>query len=570
MRLNIIVLFCLLSFLSVLGSVSAVEDVKNSSGVYIGAFTGGSGDLSQENISSFNEKTGKPHSVFVRYVNINDSKNPQHMQWASDVVKNGAMPMFVYDPGEGLNSINNSKIDYFATKCSELNETVFIVYGHEMNLRFYSWGNQPDLYKQKFKEAAEIFHSKSSNIQMCWVPNQNWGYPWGGTDYGDGYTEFYPDGTGTYGDYVDFVGINFYEKDWDEDNIVPSDMFQSNINGGSDPVNFYQTFAVGKNKPMIISETSAFDPNLDPTTDNIINSLDSAAQTAFKNSWVSQVYNKSTISTEFPKLKIICYFDTSKIEGIDTAHHQFYSMVTDYKLPETLYKTLISDSYFIGAKNTLISSNPTNNAWEVPINKDIKLTFNRPIKEGIDLNSIVLKNSEGAVIQTTKSISGNILTIKSVSGLVYGTKYIINIPKNSLYDLYNSSLTKNYSSSFTTLQIRNTNLKIQNKGKSAIYFKYYLTIKYPEGKIVSKYLKGKLYSGKSTTINLGKYPAGTIIKLREYVYNKSKFKRTVRVTNTLYVAGKSPYTQLIVAYSVKGSPGNLYKYPVYKLKTFSI
>jgi len=208
----------------------------------------------------------KSHAIFVRYIDIGESEDQVHWNWANEVKQNGSMPMFVYDPWGGLDSINTSKIEYFAAKSKELNTTVFIVFGHEMNLRYYPWGNQPDKYKEKFRLVADIFHRIAPNVKIVWVPNQNWGYPWGGVDYGDGYSEFYPDGMSAYGEYVDWVGLNFYDKDWDENNLVTSGFFLSNIKSGQDNTDFYQKFAVGKNKPMMIAETGAFDPNKDPTS----------------------------------------------------------------------------------------------------------------------------------------------------------------------------------------------------------------------------------------------------------------------------------------------------------------
>ena len=259
--------------------------------------------------------------------------------------------MFIYDPWDGLDAMHLSDVEYFASRCNELDTIVGIVFGHEMNGPWYPWGNAPEDYTSKFKEVAEIFHENAPNVEMCWVPNQNWGYPWGGTDYGDGYSEYYPEGTGTYGEYVDWVGLNFYEKDWDEDNLVPPDMFVANIRNGQDSADFYEMFAVGKNKPMLIAEMGAFDPNKDPTAPGEKNPLNETEQAEFKNEWLEQVYDVSTLEDEFPRLNAICYFHVSKTETIDTQSHSFYDITADYRIPDSpnVYEELISDPYFIGA-----------------------------------------------------------------------------------------------------------------------------------------------------------------------------------------------------------------------------
>lgn len=346
------------SQLSVANHISTNKIVKTGSttgGCYIGAYLGGgSSDHSSMTISTFNKLTGKKHAIFSRYVDIKDSKNPNHWVWTSNVVKSGAMPMFIYDPYSGLNSIKTTDVQYFANKCKALKTRVFIVFGHEMNIPYNPWGFQPTLYRAKFRQVAEIFHSTAPNVKMCWVPNQNWGYPWKNVAFtGDGYTEYYPSGVGKHGSYVDWVGLNFYDKDYDENNIVSHDFFKSNIVNGAYGMNFYLKFAVGKNKPMLISEIASFDPNKDPTVTGKRVPLTTSAENAFKQSWISQIYNATFLKTYFPRLKAIIYFNVSKYENIDTKTHngayQFKNILVDYRIPSYYnYGKLIKNSYFLG------------------------------------------------------------------------------------------------------------------------------------------------------------------------------------------------------------------------------
>ncbi len=413
---------------------------KTRVGCYIGAYLGcGSSDLSCESIQEFNQKMGKPHEIFVRYVDIKDSYNHTHWEWAEEVKRNGAMPMFIYDPWDGLDAINMSDVEYFALKSKEFNKTVFIVFGHEMNLPFYPWGNDHANYTSKFKEVAEIFHRIAPNVEMCWVPNQNWGYPWGGTDYGDGYSEYYPEGIGTYGEYVDWVGLNFYEKDWDEDNLVPPDMFIANIRNGQDGIDFYKTFVVGKNKPMLIAETGAFDPNKDPTLPGERISLNETEQAEFKNEWIKQVYNVSTLKEEFPRLNAICYFHVNKTETVDTRSHSFYNIVADYRIPESpnVYKNLISDPYFIGAENQPPITSFTYSPENPVVNQTI--TFNASSSYDPDgkITAYEWDFGDGNITSTTEEVishsyseSGSYkvtLTVKDDKGAMNSTTKIITV-----------------------------------------------------------------------------------------------------------------------------------------------
>ena len=335
--------------------------VSRLHGCYTGAYLGcGSEDSSCQSMESFNLATGKDHAMFLKYVDIADSRNTGIWDWAQDVKANGAIPVFMYDPYGGLGSIDTAKMEYFATKCKELDTEVFIIFGHEMNGNWYAWGQKPAEYIAKFKTVAEIFHRIAPRAEMCWIPNQNWGYPWGGTDHGDGYTEYYPSGSGTDGEYVDWVGLVFYDKDYDETGHVSPGFFLSNIRNGQDGVDFYQAFSIGKNKPMLIGETGAFDPNMDPTAPGARDALSDAEQDSYKNEWISYVYDAAELEAELPRLKGIMYFNVLKTEPkVETQIHQggsaFLNVLADYRIPDdpNVYRQKISDPYFLSTSPVL-------------------------------------------------------------------------------------------------------------------------------------------------------------------------------------------------------------------------
>jgi hypothetical protein len=232
-----------------------------------------------------------------------------------------------------------------------------------MNAPWYPWGNRPEPFREKFREVAEIFHKTAHNVRMVWVPTQNWGYPWEGTDYGDGYSEYYPDGSGMHGSYVDWVGLNFYERDWDEDDSVPPDMVIANIRrgGAEGSTDFYQLFSVGRGKPMLISETGAFDPHEDePQMPS--GKAELQDWQVFKDAWIGQLYDVQQLQNEFPGIHAICYFHVMKRESIKTSTHFYSDMVADYRIPDnSIYRSLIRDPYFVGGRpllQLLPGSNP--------------------------------------------------------------------------------------------------------------------------------------------------------------------------------------------------------------------
>jgi len=95
------------------------------------------------------------------------------------------------------------------------------------------------------------------------------------------------------------------------------------------------------------------------------------------------------------------------------------------------------------------SSDPANNAVSVPVNKVIKITFNKQIYSGSAYSQITLKNSSNTVVPITTSISGNVLTITKTSGTFAGGLYTLNLPVNSIVDVNNTSILSGYTTKFT-------------------------------------------------------------------------------------------------------------------------
>ena len=91
---------------------------------------------------------------------------------------------------------------------------------------------------------------------------------------------------------------------------------------------------------------------------------------------------------------------------------------------------------------------PANKAVNVAVNKVITVTFSEPIKLGNGY--IELKDSNGAAVPFTKSISGNVLTITPKSALVQGMTYSLIVHTGSVMDLVGNNVSL-YGSSFTTV-----------------------------------------------------------------------------------------------------------------------
>ena len=117
-----------------------------------------------------------------------------------------------------------------------------------------------------------------------------------------------------------------------------------------------------------------------------------------------------------------------------------YRILNDYTLPMSI-----------------ISTDPTNGAFNVASNKKIIITFRKPIKAGSNYNQIVLRSANGKIISINKTISGYTLIITPYN-LNTGVEYKVIIPETSINDITGNKLPKNYTITFVT---DNTSPKIR-------------------------------------------------------------------------------------------------------------
>ena len=96
---------------------------------------------------------------------------------------------------------------------------------------------------------------------------------------------------------------------------------------------------------------------------------------------------------------------------------------------------------------TVTVVDPANGAVNVAINKVIRVTFNESIIKGTGWIELVTSN--GSVVPSTWSISGNVLTVNVNSTLIHGIKYMVLIHTGSVTDLA-GNIVAGYVSRFTT------------------------------------------------------------------------------------------------------------------------
>lgn len=390
-------------------------------------------------IATFNKETGKSHALIKQFIYFphgaqweNKAVYGKFPTWNSDpagwasceefckaVDANGGTPAIVLEPQANFEYFYNEwqkgnpayeATVSFAEACAKFTKPIFIIFAHEMNGSWYPWsvwidknnnltkdkgeetGHTPEKYQEAFRNVSAIFHKKAPNVAMVWCPNQGWL----GKERIDPYTPFYP------GDeYVDWVGLDFYERGW---NLPP---LEAKLWGGlfihglthdcmdnpetedNESVNFYKTFCEGKDKPLMISETGATCTHRIDFSEEDRKGMSHNWKAHWWNSkeysWLISLYGTSCfqkfqidypIDKMLPKLKGIIWFNQAKSEDIPSERRlgdknkseivwfkkgwfdyrigwnsvsgiNKYSPDSKYPDEVSLYNSLVENSYFI-------------------------------------------------------------------------------------------------------------------------------------------------------------------------------------------------------------------------------
>jgi len=99
---------------------------------------------------------------------------------------------------------------------------------------------------------------------------------------------------------------------------------------------------------------------------------------------------------------------------------------------------------------SVLSTDPVNNATNVPIDKVIKVTFNEDVESATNFDKIIMLDAEGATVAVTTTLTASVLTITPSDPLAYSTKYTVTIPAGAVKDTSGNALAEELSFSFTT------------------------------------------------------------------------------------------------------------------------
>jgi hypothetical protein len=320
-------------------SAAALERLEPGRGCYLG-FNLGEDDTPQ----TLATRLGLTPAVFVRFYAFPLSSEGWNNlnNFCAQVRDAGAIALVTLEPFGGLSEVTTNVCEDFANFCAAFEAQgiagIILRFAHEMNGTWYAWGQQPLLYREKFRLLAQAVHARTTRTALLWAPNHGAGYPFvfggpykaqpGTDDFAaldtnsdgalseadDMYEPYYPGD-----DAVDWVGMTIYHwganYPWLENELPLPNSFARALTGNAGQLpDFYARYCAdgARNKPLAVPETSGFYNTQQP----------GANEFAIKQAWWQQVFNLSgdnphawDVANHFPKMKCVGWFDHYKIES---------------------------------------------------------------------------------------------------------------------------------------------------------------------------------------------------------------------------------------------------------------
>lgn len=223
--------------------------------------------------------TGIEHGLILQYFDFG-ARFSNYDSWFKSNKSDGKVIEIGWQPQAGMASVTDT--DYIIAQAKYLESTgakILMRFANEMNDVTCAWYTDDyNLYIEKFRMVADIFHTYAPSVAMVWAPNF---YPADTVDL------YYPGDS-----YVDYVGLSVYQE-FDPNN----DPLEQGIDRGrwADVLDqVYNTYA--DRKPIIISEAGC----------SAVSAWTGADITDFA---VSQMENFYTyIPIKYPNLKMSVLF----------------------------------------------------------------------------------------------------------------------------------------------------------------------------------------------------------------------------------------------------------------------
>ncbi|KAG0140964.1 hypothetical protein CROQUDRAFT_664468 [Cronartium quercuum f. sp. fusiforme G11] len=294
-------------------------------GIAFGALPAFKEPLKPNTPDLINAKLPRPMSIMGDYVHLGeDEEGFETIDWhvkAIQRLQGNPVYQIALMPTKGLEHISQRVAERIAQKMYEVNQlniTVWLRWGHEMNGNWYKWGNNPKLFKEKWRLVSQAVKNRAPNTYMMWAPNVR---------YGDsidsrrgGYSPYWPGG-----EYVDIAALSFYHFGGSRrKNTLPEP---------NEAIERLQEFSQlygmqGEQKPIVIAETAA------PYTKSFMSgwtSLEdeaSESEEKIKLAWLNQIFSPE-MKAAVPELKAISWFEIFKHE---TAPGGWFPKSEDFRL----------------------------------------------------------------------------------------------------------------------------------------------------------------------------------------------------------------------------------------------
>lgn len=284
-------------------------------GVYLGAYILSNKQINYE-IDYFEKLTDKKHALYVYNLKLGDEFPTD---WVLSCIARMKTPSIFIKPQNDYNMYDKKLLEKTAKQFSLFDVPIFVHFYPSPSTNNYNAEN----YKEFYKEAYRVFKQYAPNVAFVFTIKN--------FEVVD-YKNYYP------GDnFVDWVGLNIYEKIESKENIYGDDIFSS-IDF------FYYTFQ--KTKPIMISQFAVSHYNNDTNTYYAKEAKDE----------INRVYN--TILNSYPRIKAISYLDidTMVLQSDNDIKDNF--SITENNMILDEYKTIIKNESFL---KILENNNETRN-----------------------------------------------------------------------------------------------------------------------------------------------------------------------------------------------------------------
>ena len=269
------------------------------------------------------------------------------------------------------------------------------------------YGQYPQEFIQAFKNITLSIRNQTNNTAMVWSPYSGAEYPFTWTPLtpypgqprfsqvdtnqdgkfdtlDDPYQPYYPGD-----DYVDWVGLSIFYPNKDliapkshdqfqkekptpittttsplptstilpptlkfQQQSSPAGVFESQLTNTGKPFNFYNTFALAKQKPLALYTGAAFLTGQDVDADPI--------ELQFKSSWFSQILNRSLLE-KFPLIKGLLFYN-AVLKVNETNYNSWFKFDKTTMADYTFTKDTKVLGYFRAKVDELSLGNVTNSS----------------------------------------------------------------------------------------------------------------------------------------------------------------------------------------------------------------